>query len=443
MTKKTLEECASILDEIHTKRKHIERVSIEERKEEEKEIIALEALHKKMVYQLAQNSENLEDILVCLNDENRKISGEAFLVIVESQNKKIIQVVIEKYIYNRAMRQQILSKMGYVSLEAFDVLFWTMKELGFEKTEAYGLITESLIDYISANHLIQYIDSFLEIEKFSLDFQEKIIKSLRYFEEFQKVLIKLYQENHPYFLKETSITDIVWTLLLQKQVIYAFKILRDENHIINSNDIIFMLVRYGNKSDGKLIAEVLKDVIKNKKPIKHQEQDYWLYKKVEEIYQSTVSSPEFLNNILDMFLLSSDDEIGYLLSLMLSTQFGDNKLLTTIENIYEANETVNKQEVYDLWIKHDRSDTRKKYLHNSKVVNIKDFIFSSLAYSESTIRTNDYDDLVISTGEYFPLNLNGYYSDFKQQAQVWLDYLEENKEKFEAGRWIRYGEYVD
>ena len=52
-------------------------------------------------------------------------------------------------------------------------------------------------------------------------------------------------------------------------------------------------------------------------------------------------------------------------------------------------------------------------------------------------------DLVIRTGQYFPLNLAGYYSTFKEHAEVWSDYLEKNKEKYEAGRWIRYGKYLD
>ena len=36
------------------------------------------------------------------------------------------------------------------------------------------------------------------------------------------------------------------------------------------------------------------------------------------------------------------------------------------------------------------------------------------------IRGSVYDDLVISAGQYFPLNLADYYLTFKEHAEVWI-----------------------
>ena len=129
---------------------------------------------------------------------------------------------------------------------------------------------------------------------------------------------------------------------------------------------------------------------------------------------------------------------------MIATQFGDEKLSKEIEKIYDGNSIVNRNEVYTLLDNLDKSDMRKKDLYTGELVTMKSLLWNSRAYSgTSLVGSPYYADLVISTGQYFPLNLAGYYSTFKEHAEVWSDYLEKNKEKYEAGRWIRYGKYLD
>jgi len=443
----TLEECSKLLDEINVKRKNLEELKDEEMIWHEREVLSLEKMHKKMIAKLANNNQILEDVLVYVEDENKKISSQAFLIILESRDEKSIETMVNKFLSNREIRYELLLNLGYVSLEAFDTFFNIMKNIGFEKTENYAFISKFLLNYISSNHLSDYIDIFLEVENFSIDFQEEIIKSLRYFEEFQKVLIKLHHENNPYFLREKSRTaDTVLTLLLQRQDTSAFKILRTENSIINVADTIFTLIRNGDKSDGKLIAEVLIKAIKNKELIEYYELDEWLYQRINEIYAvATVSSPMFLKNSLEILLLSKDEDVGELLSRMIATQFGDEKFSKKIEEIYNSDNIVNRQEVYNLLDNLDKSDMRKKHLYGGELVTMNSLLWSSRAYSHISMFIKDcsYNDLIISTGKYFPLNLSGYYSTFKEHAEVWSEYLEKNKEKYEAGRWIRYGKYVD
>jgi len=447
MIKITLEECSKLLDEINIKRKNLEELKDEEMVWHETEVLSLEKMHQQMIAKLANNNQILEDVFVYLEDENEEIANQAFLIIVESKDTINIEKMIDKPLSDREIRYELLLNLGYVSLEAFDTFFNIMKNIGFEKTTNHAFISKFLLNYISANHLSDYIDIFLEVEKFSIDFQEEIIDSLRYFEEFQKVLIKLHHENNPYFLREKSRTaDTVLTLFLQKQDTAAFKILRTENSIINVDDTIFTLIRNGDKSDGKLIADVLIKAIKNKELIEYYELDEWLYKKVNEIYAvATVSSPMFLKNSLEILLLSRDEDVGELLSTMIATQFGNENFSKKIEKIYNGHNTVNRKEVYELLVNLDKNDMRKKHLYGGDLVTMNSLLWNSRAYNAISMFIKDcsYDDLIIGTGKYFPLNLSGYYLTFKEHAEVWSEYLEKNKEKYEAGRWIRYGKYVD
>ncbi len=59
------------------------------------------------------------------------------------------------------------------------------------------------------------------------------------------------------------------------------------------------------------------------------------------------------------------------------------------------------------------------------------------------IDTQIFEDLLIYTGEYFPLSTIGYYSKKKEHIDQWLKYLSDNKDMYRSGRWFRYGKYVE
>ena len=115
MIKMKLEECSTLLDEINVKRKNLEKLKDEELIWHEKEVLSLEKMHQQMIVKLANNNQILEDVLTYLDDKDKKISGEAFLIIVESQDIEVIKIMIKEYIYNRQMRNKTLSKIGYLS----------------------------------------------------------------------------------------------------------------------------------------------------------------------------------------------------------------------------------------------------------------------------------------------------------------------------------------
>lgn len=53
------------------------------------------------------------------------------------------------------------------------------------------------------------------------------------------------------------------------------------------------------------------------------------------------------------------------------------------------------------------------------------------------------DKLIIYTGQYFPFDEFAYFDKQQAQLDVWQQYLEENREQFLPGRWVRWGEYID
>ena len=129
---------------------------------------------------------------------------------------------------------------------------------------------------------------------------------------------------------------------------------------------------------------------------------------------------------------------------MLGQQFGcGGKALC--DELLEAQKKINRREVRDIWEKIPKKDTRKKYTHIALPLDLRFSVLMMLMEPEAIplASTNTYETLVISTGEYYPLNSSGYYTTLKKHAEVWLEYLEKNREKYEPGRWIRYGKYVD
>jgi len=446
MPRKTLEECVEIFNKMKRVRDNREPFSsfnsIEEIENEIKrgefDILEMESIHKNLIRNIASHTQGLDDVLECMKNTNKNIVGQAFLVIVESKNEIMIQSMIETYLFDTDKRYNIFQYLVYVSKEGFDVLFNVLRNIGFDKTEVHRYVTAFLLEYICANSLKEYLEIFYKLDNFSEELQEEILTNLRYFEEFHDVVIQAYKDKHSYFFEDNQylVEETSSSLLLHKEDTTALNMLRQDENIWHEDDVVFNLILHGDKEDGKVIADALMRFVKDNKS-KDSDLDlaYWLYKKLD--YNLDISSPLLYKNILEIFRLNfyyqdSSDELTALLEYKLSKQFGD----------FEVKEA-NSQ--YEYWLKHPKKDNRKKYLSNSMAITPKFLVLKTLlsTASYSLVPTLTYDQLIITTGEYFPLNSGGYYGTLKEHAEVWLKYLEKNKEKHEAGRWIRYGKYVD
>ena len=117
MIKKRLEESSKLLDEINVKRENLDKLKDEELLWHEKEVLSLEKMHQQMIAKLAKNNQILEDVLVYVEDEDRKIAGQAFLIIIESRDEKSIEIMVNSFLSNREIRYKLLLNIGYVSLE--------------------------------------------------------------------------------------------------------------------------------------------------------------------------------------------------------------------------------------------------------------------------------------------------------------------------------------
>ena len=459
MIKETLQECAKLAHGFKSLRKKREQLptfenTIEMRekiKNLEEEILHAEKAHKQMILILAQKEQILEDVLNYMSNKNKVLVGQAFLIILESKNTKYIQQLIEKYLFNFNKRYEYFKTFVYISEEAFDTLFHIMKNIGFDKNEFHIYVTMFLLKYISVNYLTNYLEYFYKLDNFSMELQKKILDKLVYFEEFNEVILKAYYNKHPYFFEdyEYNAGNRALVLLLQKKDAMALEILRKQENI-NQEDVILHLILHGDKEDGKVIANSLMSFIKNKQyEPNYSSPSAWLYQKLD--FTLDTSSPLLYANILEAFLIKESDNFSFdeligLLDYKLTKQFGAidkqecNKILQRLKKEYK------KQNIeYECWKEHSKKDTRRKYLSINLPTNqeysILDILLSDSDYPLS--RTLAYDELVISTGKYFPLNSSGYYTTLKKHAEVWLEYLERNREKYEPGRWIRYGKYVD
>jgi hypothetical protein len=443
---KTLEECVEIFNKIKSVRDNREflasfnsLVEVEnEIRTSEFEILELESIHKKLIRNIASQTQGLDDVLECMKNTNKNIVGQAFLIIIDSKNKIIIQKMIEKYLFDKDKRYDIFQYLVYVSEDGFDILFNTLKKIGFDKTEFHQYVTAFLLKYIRANSLKEYLEIFYKLDNFSEDLQEKILNNLRYFEEFHDVVIQAYKDKHPYFFEDNQyiVETTPFSLLLQKEDTIALNILRQDDNIWHGDDVVLDLILHGNKEDGKVIADALIRFVKdNKFQDSSLDLAYWLYQKLD--YTLDISSPLLYKNILEIFRLNfenkdSFEELTALLEYKLLQQFGK----------FEVKEA-NSQ--YEYWLKHPKKDNRKKYLSDSLPISPQLLVLNTLMSetSYSLAPTISYEELIITTGQYFPLNSGGYYSTLKEHAEVWSDYLEKNKEKYKAGRWIRYGKYID
>ena len=120
---KTLEECVEIFNKMKRVRDDREfsssLTSFNELEKEigasEFEIFEVENIHKRLIKNIASQTQGLDDVLEYMKDTNKDIVGQAFLVIVESKNEIVIQKMIEKYLFDKDRRSKIFQYLVYVS----------------------------------------------------------------------------------------------------------------------------------------------------------------------------------------------------------------------------------------------------------------------------------------------------------------------------------------
>ena len=223
------------------------------------------------------------------------------------------------------------------------------------------------------------------------------------------MVIEAYKNKHPYFFEDNQylVNTTPFSLLLQKEDTLALNMLRQDENIWDGDDVVLDLILHGNKEDGKVIADALMKFVKdNKSQDSSLNLAYWLYQKLD--YTLDISSPLLYKNILEIFRWNfeykdSFEELTGLLGYKLSQQFGNFE-------IKEANSQ------YEYWIKHPKKDNRKKYLFDSVPVSPQLLVLNTLMSNAShgLYPTISYEQLIITTGKYFPLNSGGYYSTLKE-----------------------------
>jgi hypothetical protein len=292
------------------------------------------------------------------------------------------------------------------------------------------------------------MEKFTTLDSFSTRLQTLILSALPFFKEFKDIVLKAYKNKHPYYYPRNELESsyAAEAFFLYQEEKMALRVLRNKDAIIGQYSVIRDLVRLGDKDDGLLIANALNEAIHSGswKSMGIKDKSYWLYVKLDEAFD--ISNPLLLENIIDLFRITikhtpEDDELIGLLHEMLMAQFGD------LDLAY-CTELEKKTEEIDLmpacWHHHPKTDKRKKFLRLKEPHSYQHSALFSLLNSAAPLGPS-FDDveLMVATGERFPLNTYSYYSILKLQVERWLDYFEDNKEKYEPGRWVRYGRYVD
>jgi len=429
--------------------------------------------HKNIIRKVAK-MKNLDELFFeFLDDETLKIRMQIFLIFIESQNKELIEKFIEWIVidYKRVNDYKIF--FGYLSNESFFFFYNILKEIGLFKTDNHIRLSVAFLDYFVSKSDDRFIEDFYEIVINDNKFYLEVWDNIRFFSKAKKLILEEYYKENNRNLKYKEIEDgdsIGWTFLLQQNETLAFKCLRNydtlTNYRVDPKYSILHLVFYGNKEDGQVILNAIDYGMKNGILDKEGKA---IFNLLENILR-TVTNPILINGLVKYFKINNY-RLKRVLHGMLSLQYKEvidvelcDKIRFSLNglNFYSKEmlqRRLNKKEKIDIeiisceylfnyWSKiikefsHLKSTQEKKSFYTGKAYNIKEEL---LAYSEGriTLCSAQLENLIIYTGQYFPLDYTGYYSKIKSQLSVWEKYIDENIEKFEDGRWYRYGRYVD
>jgi hypothetical protein len=469
VAKEYLLECAKLHKEMQVQRAKITPAALfntingmkEELSKHEPKILQIEKRYQDMVRHVATttNSLLLDDIVTQLKTtDEQKIIQEASHVLFLSKSKRHLKealewiVSVENKDYHKI--SEIFASLKFIEPESFNVIFQVMQEIGFDNTKAHRNSTSWMLLYIATYRLSEHSKVFYNFKDFHEELHQDILVMLSYFLEAKEVIIQAYKEHHPYFdVNDPNyfVDHISNTFFLQQEEKLALKVVRaPENICIGGNDVIQNIIKMGDKKDGEYIANVVLHEIKTNPEYKEKEDaSFFVYTKLDQAYD--VSNPELLVNIIDAFYVG-DQEIRGMLSYMLSLQFGNESTLPPKE-VMKLNEALADEEspaqfFVDFWNKIEKTDMRRKFLRINVPYSLEYncYLYLMERKEEKDSFVSPYGlgtELIVSTGEYFPFNGSGYYGTMKKHIDVWLEYLAKNKEKYEPGRWYRYGRYVD
>ena len=244
--------------------------------------------------------------------------------------------------------------------------------------------------------------------------------------------------------------------MLCKEEKTALKVLRQKDVIVGENSSVNHLTVLGDKEDGLLMGKMLREAFLSD-DWKMQYISYrskWLFSKLDEAYD--ISNPYLIKEVLPLFNeinkdIECDDEdinmyaeeLEFLLTDMLALQFGD----LTEEYCEKLSKKVSSEDLlYACWNEHPKNDMNKKFLGGSEVYSVPLDLLTTLVNGIQPL-TYPYDLMKFRTitglgGEYL-FNNSTYYSITKAHLEKWLSHIESHEENYEAGRWIRFGRYVD
>ena len=467
--KKTLEENAKIFDEANELRASTEMPNpyiLTDWREfkraidkYDKRILSLEAEHMKTVKKLSKNEKIVKSILPYILDKEPSIQREALFVIVESKNKKLIHNMVEKTLHLTAADSNVLyGKIGFISVDAFRVLFDVVKEIGFIQPQSRHILTKNILTYIALLQLTDLAKKFTKLDDFPMDLQKSILDKLSFFEEFKDIILKAYIEKHPQYTDDPTANgiNIAISLLLFKEEKAALKIMRDKHVITEEYGGTGYLTKLGDKEDGLIIVEALKEgyVSGAWKKQGYTYRSRWLYEKLKDAYD--ISNPLLIAGMIDIFpeivkdMHNSDEDIQMyaeelydIVSTMLGRQFGfpDQKYCDEL-----AKKLSDEKLPVQCWKEHPKKDMRKKFLaaENEPYSIFRSLLFELTKKAQPLyIALYDRIEFIVMTGERFAPNGAGYYTSLKPEIEKMLHFLEAHQENYKDGRWFRYGRYVD
>jgi hypothetical protein len=162
MIKKMLEDNATLFNEANNLRKSTEMpspVRIKEWKalknaidQYDPQILSLESRHQATVKKLALNEALVKSCLPYIDYKDRDqqdIQREAFFIITESRNKTYIRKMVKKTLsFSVRESDTLYSRMGFITLDAFRVLFDVVEETGFEQPHNHSNLTLNILSYM-------------------------------------------------------------------------------------------------------------------------------------------------------------------------------------------------------------------------------------------------------------------------------------------------------
>jgi len=433
------------------------------------ELLRLESIHQTSIQKLASIdviTASMFEIIVELNNEQDlaiknetytneknkvlKIKREhAFIILVESLNENEIKKLFDPE-YDLLISSD---PFRFVTDEAFNII--TEYYIKHSPILKRANLKENIVKHIKFNQLSQYVKSFLKLENFPQRYADKhILKNLVSYSEFQDIEKDYYKQNKRPLKSECS--QLLFLAQLETEALNYVTNIKEDGNLL---DKLKYLLRYGNKDSYKAIKLYVDNYLKDKQTMDEKVAAYQYF--VYQIYRAdVVPSAEYFIWLVDMLQeCTHGNDIANMFSeidVQLASFFGvegseaHNELNNHIDLLTEKHPNeVSHNYIVNYWRKqivsnHEVFKNHKKYHFSTlKPIDLEGRLDEILNTNEEYIDREIFEDLLIYTGEYFPLSTIGYYSKKKEHIDQWKKYLKENEEMYNSGRWFRYGKYVE